>query len=55
MKKTKNTKKVAFVNLSKKGNEFFKIGKKTYVVMDRPKDEIGNNGNFATKILIEIL
>lgn len=44
-------KKICYIYKSKNDNLYFTIGKKTYVILDRDKTEIGNQGNFATKVL----
>lgn len=51
------TKKVAYVYESKKGNLVFNIGDKTYIIIDRNPQEIGQNDkgkiSYAKKILLE--
>ncbi len=47
-------KQIGYVFNTKHGNEIFVIGNKTYIIAKRPTDRIGENGNFAEKILLEI-
>ena len=47
-------KKICYIYTSKNNNLYFRIGKHTYVVVDRDKSEIGNQNNYATKILFEV-
>jgi len=47
-------KNTIYVYETKKGNECFQIGKKTYVIIKRPADEIGSNNNYAKKLIIPI-
>ena len=47
-------KKVDYVYTSKNKNLYFRIGKRTYVILDRDKTEIGSQNNYATKILFEV-
>lgn len=47
-------KKICYIYTSKNENLYFRIGKHTYVILDRDKDEIGSQNNYATKILFEV-
>ena len=47
-------KKIAYVYKTKKGNDIFKIGNDTYVIINRDKTEIGGQGNYAEKVLLKI-
>ena len=47
-------KKIGLVYKTKKGNELFEINGKLYIIVKRPSDEIGQNGNYSEKEVLEI-